>query len=110
MPFNFPLPEWERETAYTFQHFPVGTRVRVVSRCVDFMFFKGVETGTVVKNTGQYLGIHVAFDPRYVYWRKGEPAWTDCHGYEHPAIPDAPIEWHNFGPENLEPLHDWGDL
>lgn len=41
--------------------FLVGTRVKVVSPCVDFNFFFG-ETGTVVECEDRYLGIKVEFD------------------------------------------------
>jgi hypothetical protein len=45
----------------TYDMFPVGTRVRVVTVCQDFNFFYD-ETGIVTKNTGGYLGITVTFD------------------------------------------------
>ena len=46
----------------TYDMFPVGSRVRVICIHQDFTFFKGTETGTVVKNNKSYLGIHVKFD------------------------------------------------
>lgn len=45
----------------TFDMFPIGTRVRVITPCQDFHFFYD-ETGVVTKNTGGYLGIIVTFD------------------------------------------------
>lgn len=45
----------------TFSTFPVGCKVKVITPCCDFTFFYG-ETGTVTKNTGEYLGITVTFD------------------------------------------------
>lgn len=44
-----------------YHDFPVGTKVRIVSKVVDFCFFYG-ETGIVTRNSGQYLGIVVRFD------------------------------------------------
>jgi len=63
-----------RETAYdrylpdlgNFNDFPVGTRVRVKSRLVDFYFFNG-ETGEVVRNDHRYLGIIVRFDEPRIF-------------------------------------------
>lgn len=49
----------------TFDMFPVGTKVRVITPCQDFHFFYG-ETGVVTKNGGRYLSIIVEFDePRH---------------------------------------------
>ena len=46
--------------------FPIGTRVRVVVEFQDMYFFRGNETGTVIRNTGDYMGVIVKFDkPRY---------------------------------------------
>lgn len=41
--------------------FEIGMRVKVVSPLVDFYAFRG-ETGTVIENSGRYLGITVRFD------------------------------------------------
>lgn len=72
-------------TIHTFEDFPVGTPVKIISKFVDFYFFFG-ETGKVIRNTGKYLGIRVEFDkPRY---------FTD--GYIQRDF--------NFEPKNLEPL------
>lgn len=46
----------------TFKDFPIGTRVMVICICQDFMFFEGNETGKVIRNSGDYLGIIVEFD------------------------------------------------
>ncbi len=49
----------------TFDDFPIGTKVKVITKCEDFTFFYG-ETGKVIRNSGQYLGICVRFDkPRH---------------------------------------------
>ena len=45
----------------TFEDFPIGTRVKIITPCEDFTFFNG-ETGTVIKNSGEYLGIRVKYD------------------------------------------------
>lgn len=45
----------------TYEDFPVGSRVKIICACQDFYFFYG-ETGTIIENTGRYLGIHVEFD------------------------------------------------
>lgn len=64
----------ERRTKYntlknTYKQFPVGTRVQVICVAQDFAFFNGEETGTVTKNTGDYLGIIVTFDKKYAKYR-----------------------------------------
>lgn len=41
--------------------FEIGMRVKVISPLVDFYAFRG-ETGTVIENSGGYLGIIVRFD------------------------------------------------
>lgn len=51
----------------TFDMFPVGTRVRVITFAQDFRFFEGDETGVVVRNTGERLGIIVKFDTPLKY-------------------------------------------
>ena len=45
----------------TFEKFPIGVKVKIVTPCEDFHFYYG-ETGTVIKNSGQYLGISVKYD------------------------------------------------
>lgn len=57
----------EQKTIYntkknTYDMFPVGTHVQVITKGQDQHFFKGSETGTVIRNLGRYLGIIVAFD------------------------------------------------
>lgn len=50
----------------TFKDFPIGTKVRVICVCQDMYFFKGEETGTVIRNSGEYLGIIIKWDePRH---------------------------------------------
>lgn len=44
-----------------FSKYPVGTRVRIKKCCEDFTFFRGNEIGTVVRNSGDYLGVIVQF-------------------------------------------------
>ena len=41
--------------------FEIGMKVKVISPAVDFYYFRG-ETGTVIENSGRYLGIIVRFD------------------------------------------------
>lgn len=49
----------------TFEDFPVSTQVKIISPFVDHHFFYG-ETGEVIENTSDYLGIRVKFDkPRH---------------------------------------------
>ena len=45
----------------SFEDFPVGTHVEVITPCCDFNFFYN-ERGTVIQNSGEYLGIIVKFD------------------------------------------------
>lgn len=53
------------QTILDYSWFPVGRKVKIIAKGVDFYFFYG-ETGTVIKNNGSYLGIIVEFDkPRY---------------------------------------------
>lgn len=70
----------------TFDDLPVGTRVKVVTGCVDFHFFRG-DTGTVIENRGTYLGIIVKFD-RVRYFQGFSGLYSQ--------------ESFNFNPENLE--------
>lgn len=51
-----------KTAANTYKQFPVGTKVQVICVAQDFTFFSGKETGKVIKNTGDYLGIIVEFD------------------------------------------------
>lgn len=60
MTVNF--PELTNKSDLTFADVPVGARVRVLRKMVDFYFFRGDETGVVVKNDGTYLGVIVEFD------------------------------------------------
>jgi len=71
-----------------FAKFPPGSKVQVISRGVDFMFFDGDETGIVSRNYGKYLGIIVKFDEpiKYRNWNKDI---IECK------------EW-NFNPEDLK--------
>ena len=57
----------EQKTIYntkknTYEMFLIGTRVQVITLGQDSYFFDGTETGVVIENTGQYLGIIVQFD------------------------------------------------
>lgn len=52
--------------ANTFEMFPVGTAVEVISPCVDFYFWYN-ERGQVIENKGCYLGIIVRFDEPIIY-------------------------------------------
>lgn len=45
----------------TFNDFAIGTEVQVITPCQDFHFFFD-ETGVVIKNSCDYLGIIVEFD------------------------------------------------
>jgi len=48
-----------------FSDFSVGSRVKIICLGQDMHFFYG-ETGKVIKNTGNYLGIIIQFDePRH---------------------------------------------
>lgn len=70
-----------------FSLFPQGTRVRVKREVVDFNAFDG-DTGIVVENSGEYLGVIVKFDiPRqYVDMVSNQPThvmtefnFNPCH-------------------------------
>lgn len=50
-----------KTTKNTFADFPRGTRVKIICHHCDGYFFFG-EAGTVIENSGHYLGIHVQFD------------------------------------------------
>ena len=71
----------------TFTQFPVKTRIKVISLCVDFSFFYG-ETGVVIENFGRYLGIIVEFDTPRKY-RNGTVQKT-----------------FNFNPKDLKIIND----
>lgn len=74
----------ETKSNYTFDDFPVGTRVEIVTPMEDFTPFFN-EKGIVINNRHSYLGIKVQLDePRH---------YTD--GY---------IEIFNFNPESLKPI------
>jgi len=77
----------ERESNCTFDDFPVGRKVQVVTPAEDCYFFYN-ETGIVIGNTGNYLGIKVKFDvPR--------------------KFEDNYIQYDfNFNPKSLIPLED----
>lgn len=50
----------------TYDMFPIGTKVQVITLGQDFNFFNGTEVGEVIKNGGKYLSIIVKFDePRH---------------------------------------------
>ncbi len=69
-----------------FTAFPVGTRVTVQTQMQDMHFFRLGEPGQVVRNTGQYLGVIVAF----------EHPWICDHGhFQHE------VETFNFNPVDL---------
>jgi len=40
----------------TYEDFPEGTPVKIITKCQDFHFFYG-ETGVVIRNKGTYLSI-----------------------------------------------------
>ncbi len=49
----------------TYDDFPIGSHVKIICCCQDHHFFYG-ETGKVVRNSGEYLGISVEYDePRH---------------------------------------------
>lgn len=70
----------------------IGTRVKVISSLVDFRFFRKTETGTIIKNSGQYLGIVVRFDKPMIY----EDGYK-CHE-------------HNFNAKDLEAIEEYTDF
>jgi len=74
--------------------FPVGQRVRVIRSGVDFVFFRGDETGTVIRNGHRYLSIIVEFDVpfRYLDDRRPEGYWDRTE--------------HGFNPDDLLPIPD----
>lgn len=71
-----------------FGLYPAGTRVEITRGCEDFRCFKQGETGTVIRNSGKYLGIIVKLDRQR---------------------PDYPDEW-NFNPSSLQRLDYEGCL
>ncbi len=84
-----------------FADFPVGTRVRVVCRTQDFMFFAkgGMQgpTGTVIRNGGRYLSIIVKFDKPRPYHKN---VWCEVSPCSNPAHADYQTEF-NFEPDDL---------
>jgi hypothetical protein len=65
---------------FTFKDFPAGMPVRINTKFQDFAFFNMLETGTVIENSGKYLGIIVKFDKEFK-----RPPW-------------------NFNPQDLLPM------
>lgn len=64
------IKEEKRKHKTTRQKFPdflIGTKVQVISPCVDFCFFRGTETGYVIRNNKSSEGIIVKFDEPMVY-------------------------------------------
>jgi len=64
------LNEARKKLHETFENthdmFPVGTQVVIICIGQDQYFFSGDELGTVIRNTGEYLGVEVEFyEPRY---------------------------------------------
>lgn len=108
---SFPDPDKERRV-HRYEDFPVGSRVAIMATTVDFHFFKVGETGTVVKNTGQYLGISVEFD--IIHWigsrsdRNWRPRPEDADNWKW-AEEHAVWCWkktnHGFNPQHLLPLN-----
>lgn len=58
----FAVPRPDRSHHRAAADFPVGTRVRVVCKMQDWAFFRGTETGEVIRNGNRYLSIIVRFD------------------------------------------------
>ena len=84
---------WDETTNKTYADFPVGTRVRIMCSGRDFIFFSpGRETGTVIKNTGDYLGIVVHL------------AHPRVEDYGDPEL--YVRTKHNFHPTDLLPIED----
>lgn len=50
-----------------FNDFKVDAKVKIISSCVDFRFFRKGQTGTVIRNSGKYLGIRIKFDKPMEY-------------------------------------------
>lgn len=56
-----------------FHEFPVGTRVWVVTRSWDFIYFSSQsEPAVVTQNDGRYDGIRVRFEQPRVRWDDGQ--------------------------------------
>ena len=73
----------------TYEDFPIGSHVKIITTCQDFTFFYG-ETGKVIDNKGMgsYLGIIVEYDkPRH---------------YEDGSVQTS----FNFNPKDLVILND----
>jgi hypothetical protein len=68
--------EKHKTTKNTYDMFPVGTKVKIITLGQDFNFFYG-ETGMIIKNTGTYLGLMVEYDmPRYFIDGHVERKWN----------------------------------
>ncbi len=57
----------EEKKERNFKLFPVGTKVRINTNFEDFHFFNKTESGIVVRNNNEYLGIIVAFDKPRIF-------------------------------------------
>jgi len=75
-----------RTTKNTFEDFKKGDKVKVISAMVDMVSFE-YETGIVIDNTYEYLGIEVKFDDE-IY------------------LNDRRMESWNFNPKDLVKLKD----
>jgi hypothetical protein len=80
----------------SFSDLRVGDRVQVLNPCVDFKFFRteGPESyGTVVRNSGRYLGVIVQFD--VTFRTEVDPKLNGGEPY---------YDWneHNFNPTDLQ--------
>jgi hypothetical protein len=74
--------------------FPIGQRVRIIRASVDFEFFRGDETGTVVRNEHRYLSIIVRYDQPRRYQDE-----TKVKGFRE--------KWeHGFNPDDLLPIQE----
>jgi hypothetical protein len=72
----------------TYEMFPVGTEVIVITRFQDFMAFRGNERGKVIRNSGKYLGIIVEFDKPLMV-RRPDDRVTEMESF-------------NFNPDDLK--------
>lgn len=90
---GFPRFDDAWNTGKTDRDFPLGTRVRIMCDGRDFVcFLAGQETGTVIDNTGGYLGIMVRLDRPH----------RERHDRQRVFV----REQHNFQPIDLLPLDD----
>ncbi len=85
--------------------FPIGSRVKIVNRFVDFQFFRLGETGTVIKNSGEYLGIIVLLDCPH-FFKEGD----DILVYWGFNYDDLILLEKNKLPEKIQGLLDNGQL